>query len=118
VKLSPESLRKPEQPDERLGDVGAVCQGPQGGAITVHHDRLCGPHPGNVRPAAGQGNPGPVIGVGGSDDRGGEAILAVGLDQQILAGILSREYCQNGFRKGVDSRIGSREGVSGARRRS
>jgi hypothetical protein len=65
-----------------------VCQGPQRGAITVHHYRLSGPHPGNVRPAAGQGNHGLVIGVGGSDDRGGEAILAVGLDQQILEGDL------------------------------
>src|SRR5674476_1695504 len=63
----PESLRKPEKPDEGLGEVAAVCQGPQGGAITVHHHRLCGPQPGNVRPAAGQGNAGLVIGVGGSD---------------------------------------------------
>ena len=87
MKLSP-SLRKPKQPDERLGEVAAVCQCPQGGAITVHHHRLSGPQPGNVRPAAGQGNAGPVIGVGGPDDGDGEAILAVGLDQQILAGDL------------------------------
>src|ERR1019366_515907 len=49
----PDGLRTPEQPDKSLGEVAAVCQGPQRGAITVYHYRLPGPHPGNVRPAAG-----------------------------------------------------------------
>src|SRR5665647_462410 len=84
----PDGLWKPKQPDNGFGEVAAVCQCPQGGAVPVYHHRLRGPHSCDVSPTAGQGNAGPVIGVGGPDDGDGEVVLAVGLDQQILAGDL------------------------------
>ena len=80
--------RMSEQPDEADGEVVAVGQGPLGGAVAVHDDRLPGPHPRDVGPAAGGRDEGLVVGVRRPDDGRGEPVVAVRRDQQILAGDL------------------------------
>src|SRR5450755_164560 len=85
-------------------------QRPQRGPVTVDDDGLAREHPPQHRPAAVERDQGLVIGVRGPHDRGRESLLTVGVDEQVLAGDLVREYCQNGLRSGVDSVTGIRAG--------
>ena len=77
--------RVPEQPDEGHREVVGVGQGPLGGAVAVHHHRLAGPHPGDVGPVPHGRQQRLVVRVRRPHDRGREARVAVGGDQQVLA---------------------------------
>ena len=105
-----DGLRVPEQADEAAGEVAAVGEDPQGSAVAVHDDGGAAAHPVHGGPLAEQRHARRIVGVRRAHDRGGEAPLAVGRDEQLLARDLSREYCQNGLRSGVDSVIGRRAG--------
>jgi O-acetylserine/cysteine efflux transporter len=80
--------RVAEQRDEAAREVRVVGQRPQRGPVPVHHDRPALPHPGHRGPAAVQRYQRPVVGVRGAHDRGGEVLVPVGPDEQVLAGDL------------------------------
>ena len=103
--------RVAEQPDERPWRSRVVGQRPQRGAVAVHDD--LGPRrirSTTVQPPSKRQQR-LVVGVRGPHDRRREA-LARGrrATSRSSQAILSREYCQNGLRSGVDSVTGSRAG--------
>ena len=78
----------PEQGHETLREIPVMGQRPQRRPVAVHDDRLALAHPAQRRPAPVQRHQGRVVGVRGTHDRGREALLPVGPDQQVLAGDL------------------------------
>ncbi|GAA1679605.1 hypothetical protein GCM10009830_28330 [Glycomyces endophyticus] len=74
-----------EEPGEPDREVAGVGDGPQRGAVAVDDDGLAGAHPLDDGPAAVEGQQGLVVGVGGPHDGGGEAVLAVGGGEDVLA---------------------------------
>ena len=83
-----ERPRVAEQRDERAREVIVMGHRPQRGPVAVDDDGLAREHPAQHRPPAVERHQGLVVGVRGPHDRGREAAVTVGADEQVLAGDL------------------------------
>jgi hypothetical protein len=82
-----------EEADQALGEVAVVGQGPEREAVARDNQRAAAPQAVDrgvaLQPAVDrQGHDRVAVGEGGADDRHREALVAVGLQQQLLAGDL------------------------------
>src|SRR5215207_7461586 len=99
-----------QQTNKGSCEVALVRQGPQRPAVSMHHHLGASTHPVHDCPPPVEREQRLVVGVGRRTIVIGSPWSRYAATSRSSQLILSREYCQKGFRNGVDSTIGRRPG--------